>query len=206
MLLSIVIPVYKKQILLPTLYVRLINLVKMINNKFDISGSEIEVVFENDGSRHNSFPILLGLTKDNKIFKVLNLSRNFGLQIAVKAGIDYAHVDAVAYAELQDHPFDSWVVRKFFRTKNWNLKSLSDPTLTNQFDHLSLEFKIAVFFLNGFQQIIYGIILIAVCLYLFSFVLSKSKGLIQPEFLFMIFIISVKVMAWISSVGNLRYK
>lgn len=65
-----------------------------------------EVVYINDGSRDNSLALLRQLAVQDPRVVVLGLSRNFGKEIAVSAGIDYAHGDAVIVldADLQDPP------------------------------------------------------------------------------------------------------
>ncbi|MGB0850730.1 MAG: glycosyltransferase family 2 protein, partial [Bacteroidia bacterium] len=56
---------------------------------------EVEIIFVNDGSKDNSFSIIRDLCEANNNYKFINLSRNFGHQIAVSAGIDYAKGDKV---------------------------------------------------------------------------------------------------------------
>jgi len=65
-----------------------------------------EMIFVNDGSRDNSLELLRGLAKRDKNVKVLGLSRNFGHQAAVSAGLDKSTGDAVIVmdADLQDPP------------------------------------------------------------------------------------------------------
>jgi dolichol-phosphate mannosyltransferase len=59
-----------------------------------------------DGSRDQSLSILMEASRGNPAFKVLALSRNFGHQVAITAGLDYASGDAVVIidADLQDPP------------------------------------------------------------------------------------------------------
>ena len=51
---------------------------------------EYEVILVNDGSSDESFKIIKQLAKDTGSYKYLNLSRNFGHQIAITAGVDYS--------------------------------------------------------------------------------------------------------------------
>jgi len=65
-----------------------------------------EYIFVNDGSRDRSMEILRELAAINKDVHYINLSRNFGHQIAVTAGLDKSKGDAVVIidADLQDPP------------------------------------------------------------------------------------------------------
>lgn len=65
-----------------------------------------EFVYVNDGSRDNSLELLRGLEATDPRVRVLDLSRNFGHQIAITAGIDHAHGAAVVVmdTDLQDPP------------------------------------------------------------------------------------------------------
>jgi dolichol-phosphate mannosyltransferase len=60
----------------------------------------------NDGSRDASFLELMKLAENDNCFFYINFSRNFGHQIAVTAGLDYSHGDAVVIidGDLQDPP------------------------------------------------------------------------------------------------------
>ena len=65
-----------------------------------------ELIFVNDGSKDATLEILRGLHAVDRRVKVVDLSRNFGHQIAVSAGLAYADGEAVAIidADLQDPP------------------------------------------------------------------------------------------------------
>jgi dolichol-phosphate mannosyltransferase len=71
-------------------------------------GSEFrhEIVFVNDGSTDSSLNELLALAAADPAVRVINLSRNFGHQVAITAGLDHAAGDAVVVldADLQDPP------------------------------------------------------------------------------------------------------
>jgi glycosyltransferase involved in cell wall biosynthesis len=68
-------------------------------------GAGVEVLFVNDGSSDGSLAILETIAADSR-FRVIDLSRNFGHQVAITAGIDHALGDAVIIldADLQDPP------------------------------------------------------------------------------------------------------
>ena len=65
-----------------------------------------ELIFVNDGSRDNSIDLLRDLQRRDPRVTVIDFSRNFGHQIAVTAGLDYAKGDAVIImdADMQDPP------------------------------------------------------------------------------------------------------
>jgi glycosyltransferase involved in cell wall biosynthesis len=65
-----------------------------------------EIICVNDGSKDNSLQFLIKHYHQNPSIKIVNLSRNFGKEIAMSAGIDYAIGDAVIPidADLQDPP------------------------------------------------------------------------------------------------------
>lgn len=97
--LSIVVPVHNEADNLPELYSRL-------SSVLDRLGATYEIIVVNDGSTDGSLPLLRELHARNSRVKVLNLARNFGHQVAISAGLDYARGDAIVMmdADLQDPP------------------------------------------------------------------------------------------------------
>lgn len=71
-----------------------------------LPGCEFEVVCVDDGSKDDTLARLIDLTDSDARFRVLELSRNFGKEAALTAGLDAAHGDAVIPidADLQDPP------------------------------------------------------------------------------------------------------
>jgi polyisoprenyl-phosphate glycosyltransferase len=96
---SLVIPVWNEEAVLPVLYERLVQVVTS-------AGQSWEVIFVNDGSRDGTQAILHDLCDRDPRIKVINFSRNFGHQVAITAGFDYANGDAVIVmdADMQDPP------------------------------------------------------------------------------------------------------
>jgi len=96
---SLVIPIYNEEETLHALF-------DALNKTIAQFDGPNEVIFVNDGSQDKSSQLLREVNKQNPNFKVVNLSRNFGHQIAVTAGLDYAQGDAVVImdADLQDPP------------------------------------------------------------------------------------------------------
>jgi polyisoprenyl-phosphate glycosyltransferase len=71
-----------------------------------LSGLRFEIVFVNDGSRDNTLGHLLDCTSRDRRIRVVNLSRNFGKESALTAGIDHAKGDVLVPMDidLQDPP------------------------------------------------------------------------------------------------------
>ena len=71
-----------------------------------LPGQRIEFVFVNDGSPDDTLGKLMELCRSDPRVTVLNLSRNFGKEIAMTAGIEHATGDVVVPmdADLQDPP------------------------------------------------------------------------------------------------------
>lgn len=99
-LISILIPAYNEQEVLPLLMERLGKL-EHDNEKYDF-----EFLFVNDGSRDKTLSMIERYAKDNPAISYINLSRNFGKEIAMLAGFDYVKGDAMVIidADLQDPP------------------------------------------------------------------------------------------------------
>ena len=97
---TILVPAYNEQEVLPMLYDRL----KAIMD--DLNKYEFEILFINDGSKDNTLQVIRDLRqKDNRVCYV-NLSRNYGKETAMMAGLDYLKGDCVILidADLQDPP------------------------------------------------------------------------------------------------------
>src|SRR5262249_21665309 len=71
-----------------------------------VPDSRFEIVCVNDGSRDATLPLLLKQAARDSRIKVIDLSRNFGKEAALTAGLDHAIGDAVIPfdADLQDPP------------------------------------------------------------------------------------------------------
>lgn len=96
---SFVIPVFNEEDTLPELY-------RQLSVMMDQLDASAETILVDDGSRDNSFAMMVDLHQKDARFKVAKLSRNFGHQIAISAGMDLAQGDAVIImdADLQDPP------------------------------------------------------------------------------------------------------
>lgn len=96
---SFVIPIYNEEDSLGELFKRMSSLLDRLDGP-------AEVILVNDGSRDQSYSIMFDLHKRDTRFKLVNLSRNFGHQIAITAGMDLTEGQAtiVMDADLQDPP------------------------------------------------------------------------------------------------------
>ena len=96
---SVVIPVYNEA---PTLH----ELCRRLYAVVCSNDGAWEVIFVNDGSKDNSLDVLLDLRTEFPFIRVVDLSRNFGHQPALTAGLDHASGRAVVMmdADLQDPP------------------------------------------------------------------------------------------------------
>ena len=96
---SIVVPCYNEEGVLNELYHR-------IREVMDSTQADWELVLVNDGSRDRTSEIMHKLHSQDDRVKLVEFARNFGHQLAVTAGLDYARGDAVVMidADLQDPP------------------------------------------------------------------------------------------------------
>ncbi len=97
---TILIPAYNEEAVLPQLFTRLEALQKTIKKY------RLEFLFINDGSRDRTLELIKEEAKNNDAVAYVNFSRNFGKEVGMLAGFDYATGDAVVIidADLQDPP------------------------------------------------------------------------------------------------------
>ena len=98
-IISVTIPAFNEEQVLPELYRRLTAVLEEL-------GESYEIILVNDGSDDKSLEIMKELHAKDARVKFIDFSRNFGHQIAVTAGMDYASGDVVIVmdADLQDPP------------------------------------------------------------------------------------------------------
>ena len=96
---SVIVPVYNEQENLDYLFQRLLGVLAGLNLTY-------EVICINDGSKDDTLKNLLDYHHQHPEIKVVNLSRNFGKEIALSAGLDYTQGEVVVIidADLQDPP------------------------------------------------------------------------------------------------------
>ena len=106
---SVVIPIFNEEQNIDILYNRLTKVLEKYN--------QYEIIFTNDGSSDSSEKLLNKLCTKNPNIKLINLSRNFGHQQAIKAGLNYSNGDVtlIMDGDLQDPPeiipnlIDKWI-------------------------------------------------------------------------------------------------
>ncbi|MEM9571070.1 MAG: glycosyltransferase family 2 protein [Pseudomonadota bacterium] len=97
--LSIIVPMYNEESAIDVFFKRLRAALMTVTKSY-------EIVCVNDGSRDQTLTMLRRHAADDARVKIVNLSRNFGKEIALSAGLDHATGDAVIPidADLQDPP------------------------------------------------------------------------------------------------------
>lgn len=98
-MISAVIPIFNEEDLID-------ELVGRVTDTLEKTGQPYEVIFVDDGSQDRSVELLLEKKKENNNIKVISLSRNFGHQAAITAGMEYSKGDYIAIldGDLQDPP------------------------------------------------------------------------------------------------------
>ena len=99
MKLSAIVPVFNEEIALPLLRRRLEPALQQCTDDY-------EILFVNDGSADGTLDLLKTWAAQDKRIKIISLSRNFGKEAALTAGLSAAQGDAIAVldADLQDPP------------------------------------------------------------------------------------------------------
>ena len=126
---SIIAPFFNEEESLPIFLEEVLNIVK------ELVGYNFEIIFIDDGSTDNSLVFLKEKAKENKNIIVLELSRNFGKEAALTAGIDMAIGSAIIPidVDLQDPPI---LIKKMI--KQW--ESGSDVVLAKRENRLNENF------------------------------------------------------------------
>lgn len=96
---SIIVPMYNEEAVIEETY-------KRLKEVMDTTRESYELLFVNDGSRDRTVEIISRLCDSDSNVRLLDFSRNFGHQIAITAGMDYAAGRAIVVidADLQDPP------------------------------------------------------------------------------------------------------
>ncbi len=172
MFLSLVFPVFNEEEVLPALVAKVRPVLAGL-------GCDYEVIFVNDGSTDRSPEVLRELCEADLRLKMLSFSRNFGHQIAITAGMDFASGDAVVVmdADLQDPPeiliemvrlfeagyhvvsaqrvsrdTDTWFKRATAAGFYWLMRRAVDSRLVPQVGDFRLFSRAAILVLRSFRE------------------------------------------------------
>lgn len=98
-LLSVVVPAYNEEGVLPEFH-------KRISGVLESMAVDAEIVYVNDGSIDHTLAVMQLIRASDPRVAIVDLSRNFGKDIAITAGLDHANGDAVVVidADLQHPP------------------------------------------------------------------------------------------------------
>jgi glycosyltransferase involved in cell wall biosynthesis len=96
---SLVLPIFNEEDVLPALFARLTVLLDRLDGT-------AEILLVDDGSQDRSWELMIDVATRDERFRLIRLSRNFGHQLAITAGLDLARGEAtvVMDADLQDPP------------------------------------------------------------------------------------------------------
>lgn len=96
---SVIVPMYNEEEVIDHTYGRL-------KEVMDSAGEPYELIFVNDGSKDRTVQKTTLIASADPNVRLIDFSRNFGHQIAISAGMDYARGDAIVVidADLQDPP------------------------------------------------------------------------------------------------------
>ena len=97
--LSIIIPSYNEEL-------NILNVHKALTEVMEQTNYDYELIYVDNASEDNSYQIFKKLAQQDKHTKIIRYSRNFGYQMALKGGLDYASGDGVIFidGDLQDPP------------------------------------------------------------------------------------------------------
>jgi glycosyltransferase involved in cell wall biosynthesis len=94
--LTIVVPVFNEAAGLAKLHLKLMSLAGRLREQ---RGLKLEIVYVDDGSRDDSYAIARTLAPEHADVQTLSLSRNFGKEAALLAGLDHARMSAILFMD-----------------------------------------------------------------------------------------------------------
>lgn len=102
-LLSVVVPCYNEEKALPYFYEEISKMAEYMQRRYRL---EFEFIFVDDGSKDKTVSVIKELSRTDARVKFISLSRNFGKEAALLAGLEYAKGEYVSVmdADLQDPP------------------------------------------------------------------------------------------------------
>ena len=120
---SVIVPCYNEEESLPIFYKEITKVIKEMGNV------EFELLFINDGSKDNTLNILRSLSKKDKRVRYISLSRNFGKEGGMYAGLEYATGDFVAImdVDMQDPPSMIKEMYRSIKEEGYDCVALCSP-------------------------------------------------------------------------------
>src|SRR6185312_11450860 len=122
-MLSVVIPLFNEATGLPDLHERIAEVARYLQVK---RGLNLEVIYVDDGSSDGTSDVARSLPAMPLDIQVVTLSRNFGKEAALLAGLDHARPGAVVYTAKAHRENESWLrrtgVRSFYALLNWGAR------------------------------------------------------------------------------------
>jgi dolichol-phosphate mannosyltransferase len=98
---SIIIPIFNEEAILPVLHQRLIEALTPLDQAY-------EVLLVDDGSRDRSFDLMMEIHRKDARFKIIRLSRNFGLDLCQGDAVIVMDGDLQDPPELLPHMIERW--------------------------------------------------------------------------------------------------
>jgi polyisoprenyl-phosphate glycosyltransferase len=155
---SILVPIYFNELNIPYTVPRLKNLQKLLPDY------DLEFVFVDDGSKDNSFNLLMRERELDSRIKVIRLSKNFGSMSAIQAGLEYVSGDCIGIiaADLQDPPelFETMVKeweqgkKVVMATREDRDESWSQKLFSNTYYRLMRKYAISEYPKGGFDFVL----------------------------------------------------
>ena len=93
--LSVIVPVHNESAVLGEFHARM-------RNVMEESGYAFEIIYVDDGSSDDSLSRLVEIREEDALVAVLELSRNFGKEVALSAGLDHARGDGARQNQKRD--------------------------------------------------------------------------------------------------------
>jgi glycosyltransferase involved in cell wall biosynthesis len=138
--LSVVIPCYNEGLNVQPFYKELSTHLKSISTNYDY-----EIIYVNDGSRDNTLEELHAVAQKDKGVIVINLSRNFGKEIATTTGIHYAKGDAIMMIDADgQHPAN--LIPSFVQKWHDGAQVVIGVRVTNQKEGLIKKYGSKLFY------------------------------------------------------------
>lgn len=113
---SIIVPCYNESESLFTYYKETTKILLKIKIKY-------EIIFIDDGQKDNTLKIIKDLTRKNQNIKYLSLSRNFGKEAALIAGLNISSGNIISFmdADLQDPPYLLSKMYELIKNNNYDV-------------------------------------------------------------------------------------